>query len=396
MPTLDIASLRCEFPVTQRMLYLDSAHQTPMPRCVRTALGEFLAEGSETAGPKPVWMQRVETARGNVAALLNANPAEIAFTKNTSEGLNIAANAIPLNAGDTVLMLAGDHPNNAYAWLNLKRKGVNVRFIDLMDTAVADAATFASHIDASTRVISLSHVSFHAGQVHDIASIGRLCAQRGIYLVVDAMQSIGVLPIDVKALGASVLAAGVHKGLLTPQGLGLLYVKQELQELQPTYLAMSSLARPPADYIADPENLTPRANAGRFEFGNYNLPNLHALSSAIDLIERAGQDAIQQHMRALGDHLITELDALGIALVGPRERAHRAHIYVLRLPVDEWCDYLAQQQVRVSPERGGVRISFGLFNTRDDVDRLMRLIQQRLQAGKTRPAGQRAQELPRV
>lgn len=243
--TLELDSIRQEFPVTKRMLYLDSAHQTPMATCVRQALAEFLAEGNEMAGPKPVWMRRVERAREDVAALLNASPGEIAFTKNTSEGLNIAANAVPLASGDTVLMLEGDHPNNAYAWLNLKRKGVKVRFVKVADDEIATAETFERFIDATTKVISLSHVTFHAGQRHDIASIGRLCAQKGIYLVVDVMQSVGVVPVDVKKLGVSVLAAGCHKGLLVPQGLGILYVKAGLDELQPAYLAMSSLANPP-------------------------------------------------------------------------------------------------------------------------------------------------------
>jgi selenocysteine lyase/cysteine desulfurase len=375
---IDTQSLRQEFPVTKRMLYLDSAHQTPMANCVRAALSEFLAEGNEMAGPKPVWVRRVERARAKVADLLNASPTEIAFTKNTSEGLNIAANAVPLKAGDTVLMLAGDHPNNAYAWLNLKRKGVNVRFIDLPDDQVATAKTFAPHIDASTKVISLSHVTFHAGQRHDIESIGRLCADKGIYLVVDVMQSVGVLPVDVKKLGVSVLAAGCHKGLLVPQGLGLLYVKEDLQELQPAYLAMSSLANPPDDYIARPEDLAPRRDAGRFEFGNYNLPDLHALSSAIDLITRTGQKQVENHVLELGDRLIAGLDKLGVKLVGPRDRSQRAHIYVLDIPTTEWTDYFSQNQVRISPERGGVRISFGIFNTLEDVDQVLGLIAAKL------------------
>lgn len=375
---LEIDSIRREFPVTKRMLYLDSAHQTPMATCVRQALSEFLAEGNEMAGPKPVWMRRVERAREDVAALLNASPGEIAFTKNTSEGLNIAANAVPLAKGDAVLMLEGDHPNNAYAWLNLKRKGVEVRFVKVADDQIATAETFERFIDARTKVISLSHVTFHAGQRHDIAGIGRLCAQRGIYLVVDVMQSIGVLPLDVRRLGVSVLAAGCHKGLLVPQGLGILYVKSGLDELQPAYLAMSSLANPPEDYIARPDDLAPRKDAGRFELGNYNLPDLHALSSSIGFIRKTGVEQIEEHVLALGDRLITQLDKLGVRLVGPRARASRAHIYVMDLPVAEWLDYFSQNQVRVSPERGGIRVSFGLFNTAEDVDQVVSLIRQRL------------------
>jgi selenocysteine lyase/cysteine desulfurase len=263
----------------------------------------------------------------------------------------------------------------------LQHKGVEVRFARLQDDAIATAETFAPHIDERTKVITLSHVTFHAGQVHDLATIGRLCAARGIYLVVDAMQSVGVVPVDVKAFGISVLAAGTHKGLLVPQGLGLLYVRDGLNELQPAYVAMSSMARPPADYIARPEDLELRRDAGRFEYGNVNLPDLHALSASIDLIQSIGVHAIREHVTVLGDYLIAHLDALGIELVGPRSSGQRAHIYVLKLPASKWSDHFARNQVRVSPERGGIRVSFGILNNAADVDRLADVIRRGLEEG---------------
>jgi selenocysteine lyase/cysteine desulfurase len=373
----DVAAVRRQFPVTERLLYLDSAHQTPLATSIREALLGFYREGSELGGPKPVWLDRVEQVRARVAKLLNAAPAEIAFTKNTSEGMNIAANALPLAAGDNVLLVEGDHPNNAYAFLNLRRKSVEVRFVPLTGET-ARAEMFAPHIDARTRAISLSHVTFHAGHRFDIDGIGALCAQKGLYFVIDAMQSIGVVPLDARACGASLIGAGCHKGLLVPQGLGILYCRQGLDELQPAYLAMSSLAHPPGDYIARADNMTPKAGAGRFEIGNLNLPDIHALDASLTLIESVGQPAIEAHLHDLGDRLIERMDDLGIRLVGPRDRADRSpHIYVLDLPADEWADYLASRNVRVSPERDGIRISFGLFNMAEDVDRLAQVIAER-------------------
>lgn len=373
------AAVREDFPASSRMLYLDTAHQSPLAGSVRQALEAFYQEASACGGPKPVWLGRVERVRARVAAFLGAQAGELAFTKNTSEGLNIAANAIDFKPGDNVLLIEGDHPNNAYAWLNLKRRGVDVRFVKL-ERGVADAALFAPHVDARTRAISLSHVTFHAGHRHDVADIGRLCRERGIYLVVDAMQSVGVLPVDVKAMGVSMLAAGCHKGLLVPQGLGLLYVDAALTELRPVYLATAGLARPPADLIADPDDLALREDAGRFEIGNYNLADIHALDAALDLIDGVGIANIERHVLALGDRLIERMDALGVGLAGPRARARRAHIYVLDLPPEQWVGYLAQQGVRVSPERDGVRVSFGVFNTPDDVDRVAGIIAAGLQA----------------
>ncbi|MCP2223766.1 aminotransferase class V-fold PLP-dependent enzyme [Bradyrhizobium elkanii] len=374
----DVAAVRSQFPVTERLLYLDSAHQTPLATSVREALLGFYQEGHEMAGPKPLWLKRVEQVRARVAKLLNAAPAEIAFTKNTSEGMNIAANALPLTAGDNVLLVEGDHPNNAYAFLNLRRKGIEVRFVP-MTGATATADMFVPHVDARTRAISLSHVTFHAGHRFDLAALGAFCAERRLYFVVDAMQSTGVLQLDVKAIQASIVGSGCHKGLLIPQGLGILYCNEGLDELQPAYLALSSLANPPGDYIARTDNMALKHGAGRFEIGNLNLPDIHALDASLDLIEHIGVDAIAAHMYDLGDRLIEHLDEQCIRLVGPRARADRApHIYVLDLPAETWLDYFATQKVRISPERDGIRVSFGLFNTFEDVDRFAAIVAQRV------------------
>jgi cysteine desulfurase/selenocysteine lyase len=372
---LDVAAARREFPVVRRMLYLDAAHQTPLASSVRAALERFYDEGQEFGGPKPLWLGRVEEVRARIAKVIGAETSEIAFTKNTSEGLNIAANAIPFKEGDNVLMVEGDHPNNAYAFLNLRRKGVEVRFVPIAGET-ADADTFAPHIDAHTRAISLSHVTFHAGHRFDIESIGRLARDKGLYFVIDAMQSVGVVPLDV-ACGASVVAFGCHKGLYVPHGLGVLYVRRDLTELAPAYLAVAGLAQPPADLVARADNMALRGDAGRFELGNVNIPDIHALAASLTMIERIGIPAILDHVLALGDHLIARLDALGIRLVGPRSREHRSHIYVLDLPGEGWLEYFTSQNVRVSPERDGIRVSFGFFNTTDEIDQLAELIRRR-------------------
>jgi cysteine desulfurase/selenocysteine lyase len=371
--SLDIAAIRREFPITQRMLYFDSAHQAPLSVSVKAALERFYAEGLETAGPKSRWLARAEDVRKRLARLIGADPTEIAFTKNTSEGLNIAANALPLTAGDNVLLVEGDHPNNAYAFLNLRAKGVDVRFVPMGKEGV-DAASFAPHIDNRTRAISLSHVTFHAGHVADIAGISHLCAEKRIPLILDTMQSVGVMPLDVGALPPSMIAFGCHKGLLVPQGLGVLYASKGLPELHPAYLAIAGLAHPPADLVARADNMQLKAGAQRFEIGNYNLPDIHALGAALDLIERAGLANITRHVLDLGDRLLARLDEMGIGLVGPRARARRSHILVLDLPVTDWLRYLESENVRVSPERGGIRVSFAMFNTSEEVDHLARII----------------------
>ncbi|WP_407186955.1 aminotransferase class V-fold PLP-dependent enzyme [Bradyrhizobium centrosematis] len=373
----DVDAVRKEFPAAERMVYLDSGFQAPLARPVMAAIETFLREGLQTAGPKSVWLDRVEQTRAKVARFLGVSADEIAFTKNTSESMNIAANALPLRAGDKVLMIHGDHPNNAYAFLNLKKKGVQIDFLPMTDVVNAD--TFRPHVDETTRAISLSHVTFHAGHRFDIESIGALCAEKKLYFVVDVMQAIGVVPIDAKAIQATFVGSGSHKGLLVPQGLGLLYWAKTRKELEPAYLAAASLAEIPDDLIARADRLAPSPTARRFELGNFNLPAIHALGASLDMIEQIGVKNIQNHCFDLGDNLIAQLDELNVTLVGPRQRQHRSpHIYVVDLPAAEWLSYFEENGVRVSPERDGIRVSFGMFNTLADVDRLIQLIRRRL------------------
>lgn len=369
----DVEAVREEFPVTRRFLYFDSAHQAPLCSSVRAGFDRFLAEAHLTAGPKSVWLDRVGLVREQVARLIGAQADEIAFTKNTSEGLNIAANALPLKAGDNVLLIEGDHPNNTYAWLNLQRKGIETRFVAAGPGRV-DAQTFAPHIDGRTRVISLSHVTSDMGLRYGLASIGALCRAHAIYLVVDAMQSLGTMPLDVAEMGISMLASGCHKGLLVPQGLGIFYAKGGLGDLQPVYLAGSSVTNPSRDRHASHNTAVLCDGARRFETGNLNLPHLHALGESLALIDRIGVGNIARHALDLGDRLIAHLEPLKIRIFGPREPDQRSHILVLDLPAAAWLDYFAAKGVRVSQQRGGIRVSFAMFNTAAEVDQLAQII----------------------
>jgi selenocysteine lyase/cysteine desulfurase len=377
----DIAAIRRQFPAAEKITYLDSGFQTPLSTPVKQAIDTFLHEGYESAGPKSVWLERVEATRSKVARFIGVSADEIAFTKNTSESMNIAANALPLGAGDSVLMIEGDHPNNAYAFLNLARKGVKVRFIPM--TEVVAAETILPYIDATTRAVSMSQVTFHAGHLFDIESIGGLCAEMGLHFVVDVMQAIGVVPFDARKANATFAGCGTHKGLLVPQGLGLLYWNNANSEFAPAYLSTASLASPPGDLIARADHMGLAPGARRFELGNFNLPAIHALGLAIDFIESIGVADIERHCYELGDYLIDRLDAIGVGLVGPRARQHRSpHIYVIALPAAEWINYFGTHNVRVSPERDGVRVSLAMFNTDGDIDKLIDVIASR---GITRP-----------
>ncbi|MFE1248695.1 aminotransferase class V-fold PLP-dependent enzyme [Streptomyces sp. NPDC058735] len=379
MSTAPSATLRSQFPAAEQFLYLDAAHQTPLSALVRSALDAFYDEALESAGPKKRWLARVAEVRARLAAFLGVGVDEIAFTKNTSEGLNIAAHGLHVEPGDNVLLLEGEHPNVAYAWLNRHPDGLEVRMIPQdKHKKWADADTFAPYLDHRTRAIALSHVMFHSGQRNDVAGIARHARSHGAEVVVDAMQSVGVLDVDARALGVSALATGCHKGLLVPQGLGVLYTPYGAEALRPTYLALAGVNDRDEHRVVTVGRVEPRNDARRFEIGNFNLPAIHALGAALDLIEGIGVRQVERHVLDLGDQLIAHLDDLGIALVGPREREHRSHIHVLDLPAPQWAEFLAAEGVRLSFVRDGARVSFGLYNNADDVDRLAAVLRRGL------------------
>ncbi|WP_062075624.1 aminotransferase class V-fold PLP-dependent enzyme [Demequina lutea] len=367
------------FPITQELVYLDNAHQAPLSSLVRRELDRFYDDAEWRAGPKEKWAIRVEEVRVALAAFLGTTPDTIAFTKNTSEGVNIAATTLPWRPGDNVVLMAGEHANLAYGWMHQRRNGLEVRVVPAASEG-ADGETFRPVVDAQTRAVAVSHVAYDTGQRNDIASIGRLCADRGIPLVVDAMQSVGVFPVE--AEGVDWLAAGCHKGLLTPHGLGFVHRAPRFAELVPTYVAAASIEGSPHDpEVSFDTEIALSLTARRLEIGNLNYAAIHALGASLDLIGQVGLATITERVLALGDYLDGELAPLGVEPIGPTRRDRRSHIRVLDLPGTGWQDYLADRAIRVTEVRDRVRVSFGLFTAEEDIDALVRAIGDRLRHG---------------
>jgi selenocysteine lyase/cysteine desulfurase len=378
----DFAAIRRLFPITTRMTYLDSARHTPLSQPIKAAIERFLQESELAAGPKVVWLAQAERVRAQVARLLHTTADRIAFVKNTSEGLNLAAQSLPLEPNDEVLLVRGDHPNTAVALQHLRRKGVTVRLLSPASQPI-DASVFAPHLNPRTRALALSHVMAHDGTRCDLSSLSELCAHNDLYLVLDAVQSVGWFPVAC-SYPRSALAFGCTKGLLCPPGLGVLCLGSNTDELKLPLAAANALAELPHDRIIAEEHLSFRHDASRFETGIANFLALHALEASLDIIDRVGVAAIATHVLRLGDLLRAAMSELGVEVVGPADREYRSHICTLALPGVDWVEYLAGYGIRVSPERGGVRVSFALFNSEDDVDHLAATIRRRLESRDTR------------
>lgn len=307
------ASVRDLFPVTRETTYLNSCFQYPLNRYSRSKIDRFLDDYAEKADPKSAWVAGINDVRSQVATLIHADPSNVAFTKNTSEALNLFVHAAKMEAGDNVVMLDTEHPNQVYAWTGASKvTPFEIRQVaeDSLDRS-ADDKTFATAVDEMTKVIGISLVMFHGGQLNRIKSIASTYRSRGIKIVVDATQAIGFMDVDVQELGVDAVCFGIHKGLGVPAGLGVFWARNDfIMNALPLCPAYQSIKNARADLLAPAYNPEPEYwdDARRFEGGNSNYFALTCLAASLDLIQDVGgPKTIERHLRSLTDMLKTEL-----------------------------------------------------------------------------------------
>jgi len=370
-------SARKEFPAALDQLFFNTASKGPLPTSASLVLADF-NETMLTAGEdKAAWLAKVEETRALVARLLACGSDEVAFCRNTSDGLNIAANAIAWKVGDNVVVPVRDHPNNVYPWLNLRSRGVEVR-LARTDKDWIDADTVAPYMDSRTRVVAVSHVSSHPGQRNDLAGMAAACERFGAHLVVDAVQSLGILNVNVEDLGISILASGCQKGLLTPHGLGVLYCRRDLiPHLTPVYAARSSVSNHQPRKYSD-RGIDFRLDAARFEYGNHNYAGVYALDAALGLILSLGTVAIEEYVMGLGSYLDETFAGIGLKALGPSAAERQSSIREFALAGAGWAPYLRSHRVAVSYFPDTVRVSLHFFNSRGDIDELAAIVRSRL------------------
>jgi cysteine desulfurase / selenocysteine lyase len=311
--------------------YLDVAARGPLPRSARHAAEAILTAQTRGQVPKAEWLQLVETTRARAAALIGVHPSEVAFTKNASEGLNIVGAGLGLARGDRVMIApAAEHPNNILPWLwQAREHGAEVVSVAPRPGQDLEEALVAA-IDDRTRLVAVTSVEFGTGRRTDLRAIGDQCRSRGIFLLVDAAQSSGVLIDDLANLPVDGWATATQKGLLSPYGLGLLFVRQEWAErLKPPFLARFSVDLDEAHEAADTGGgWTLRPGAGRFEIGNYNYLGLGALEASFGLLLRVGPDEVQRRALEAAAGLRSAMETLDIPTLSfPRE--HQSHILAI-------------------------------------------------------------------
>ncbi len=358
-----------QFPVLREITYLNNAAQTPVPLRTLRAIDEVTAALGRPHMVPDV-EGAVEGAKRRLASLMNADPCEIAFVPNTSVGISAAAAALPLERGDEVLVPQDEHPSLLYPWLNLKAKGIRVRRVPWRGNLMTPE-DILQRVSERTRVIALSHVDWLRGFRHDVSEIGAFCRSRGIYLVVDAIQALGVMPVDVHQQGISVLAAGGYKWLMSGRGNGCLFVARDVaQDMRPSLVGRHGVQRVSgSDLVFFPD-------ARRFHTGAWNLPGLTAFNSSLDLLDECGHDAILQRVMDLTERLIDGLDQLSVQVLSCRRPKHRSCIVSFSTGNDErLLPWLRSRDIYLARRGEGLRVGIHFFNGTGDVDRLLESVQ---------------------
>lgn len=375
----DLSSYRAEFPITERFAFLSHAASSPLNRRVANAFTSYAEQMQHEPTTRlfPQMFASLADLRQRIVTLINAaSTDEIALMPNTGTAINTVAVSLPLRPGDNVLVLDGDYPANVYPWQQLAYKGVLTKVVPQRDGGL-DPNLLEARIDRRTRVIALSTVMFATGFRNDLATIGRICKERGIYFVVDAIQSLGVFPMDVQALNIDFLAAGSQKWLLAAPGSGFLYTRRErLDELQPgAYVGASSFVDPFnfLDY-----NMTPPPTADRFNVGTPNIIGALGLRAAIELIQEVGVERIERQVLTLIDALINDLSERGFELCADTSPEHRSGIVVAKVPgAEQVCKRLEEAGVIATPRGAGVRFAPHFYNTVDEIQRACEVLGER-------------------
>jgi cysteine desulfurase/selenocysteine lyase len=387
---------RQHFPGLHDKTFLDAACVSLEPRPAVEAIEKFLDLAMicplESSTHHHIFMDEMRAAaRPACATLIGARDDEIALVESTTHGLSLAADAIPLEPGDRVLLSDLEFLQVAVPWTQKRKDGIEIDVVPNHKGEVR-AEDFAARITPRTRVVTVSTVQWTNGYRLDLAAFSRLCRERGIWLVVDAIQQLGAIPLNVQQTSVDILACGGHKWLNAPFGCGFLYINRNSQaRLRPPtagYLDIQDPAGGWGDYFQTP-TITPVQNyryverARRFETGGTaNYPGAVGLAASLKLIQELGPERIEAHIRGLTDSLLRRLDKLGIEVVTPRAVQNRSGIITFSVGTAEQNVALMTRlqerkilvSVRYTSGVGGIRVSCHFYNSQEDVERLLNAV----------------------
>ncbi len=365
---------RSYFPVTRELAYLNHAGVAPISTRVEEALFRYAAEATRGGAFRydAFFDAELERVRGRAATLLGAQPEEVAFVKNTTEGLGIVASGLDWRRGDQVVTCDLEYPSNVYPWWSLRGRGVETVTLRGRDGRLPLEAVEDALRSPRARLLALSSVEFGSGARNDLEALGKLCREHGVLFCVDAIQSLGCFPFDVERDGIDFLSADGHKWLLSVEGCGIFYCSKRVLELvTPRVVGWRSVTQ---NRDFDRLHLDLQPGAGRFEEGTPNTAGIFGLGAAVNLLLEIGVETIGRRVLELTDRLVEGLLERGARVLSPRSPGEASGIVSVRHG-DEDPEHTARrlrkQQVFVVARRGGVRASPHFYNDDSDLDRLL-------------------------
>jgi len=403
-PALDVERLRRDFPILAQpirgkpLVYLDNAATSQKPRSVIDAVSRFYSSENANIHRGVHYLSEQATAaydavRARVASFLNAaSTAEIVFTRGTTEGINLVAQSWARNRlqpGDEILITEMEHHSNIVPWqLVAGQTGAVVRAIPITDAGELELASFDRLLTERTRLLALTHLSNALGTINPVHWMVARARERGIVTLVDGAQSAPHLPVDVQALGCDFFACSGHK-LFGPTGVGVLYGRAELLEAMPPWHGGGDMIE-----TVTVERSTYAPPPARFEAGTPMIAEVIGLGAALEYIEGVGRAAIgswEEDLLGYATDRVRELD--GVRLIGTaREKAavlsfvvEGVHPHDVGAVLDDEGiairagHHCAQPLMRRLGLSATARASFSFYNTRDEVDALVRGLQ-RVQA----------------
>jgi selenocysteine lyase/cysteine desulfurase len=372
---MDWNRYRAEMPITERWAFFDHAAVAPITARAQKAINEWAADMAQNGDVmEHRWVQRIEEVRGFAGQLLDADPVDMAFIKNTSEGIGIVAEGFPWKSGDNIVTAAEEYPANLYPWMNLVSRGVELRQVPSRDGRIW-IDDIRSTIDSRTRLISLSFVEFASGFRNDLDAVGALCRERGIYFFVDAIQGLGAFPLSVKKTPIDFLSADGHKWMLGSEGAGILYIRRDLVDmLHAVDIGWNSVigAR---NFGKIDFRLKP--NAGRWESGSLNVGGIAALGASLEMLLEIGIPAIAERVTELTDYLCERAARIDLKVYSSRRPEDKSAIVSLLAPGPDPIQLVRgfkKEGVVINQRAGRLRISPHFYNSHTEIDRLIDLL----------------------
>jgi len=378
---VSIQKVRDLFPAAKNLTYFANNGLAPTPTPVAEAVRNAL-DGLQGAGVAATLLaapQVIRDARAKTAQLLGCDPDEVAFSRNTGEGIVWTAESIRWRPGDEVLVYQGEYPTVPYPFMMKDGDGVRT-VVRPMEERRVTPEMVARDLSRRTRLLAISFVQFDSGFRADLKRIGAVCKENGTLLLVDAIQGLGALPLNVRECGIDFLAAGTHKWLWGLQGLGIYYVRRELlPELRPVHIALGSMVHgddpeyPNQEYIVDVKK-----DASRFEEGSHNYIGLVALNAALDLIAEIGVEAIAARIKGLTDFMLAGAVERGGEVVSPRGPDEWSGIVLWRppsrRPAKEIVPAMHRELIVINEREGCVHAGINAYNNEEDVTRVLRFL----------------------